>query len=101
MIPTPMETEDWDDDSWHRLVICEEDRLARDGALARPGAIGFRWFRSPNVVPIEQARGYRESGTARPGQCHTLNRGPGEYEAPGVETDARSVRLSGRQKIFL
>ena len=50
------ETEDQDDDSWHCLVICEEDRLARHGALARPGAIGFRWFRSPNIIPIEQAR---------------------------------------------
>ena len=51
--------EDQDDDSWHRLVLCEEDRIARDGTL-RPGAIGFRWFKSPNVVPIEQARCRRQ-----------------------------------------
>ena len=51
------EAEDQDDDSWHRLVICEEDRLARDGVRARPGAIG--WFKSPNIIPIEQARGVR------------------------------------------
>ena len=53
------EAEDQDDDSWHRLVLCEEDRIARDGA-SRPGAIGFRWFKSPNVVPIEQARCRRQ-----------------------------------------
>jgi hypothetical protein len=49
------EAEDQDDESWHRLVICEEDRIARDGICARPGAIGFRWFKSPNIIPIEQA----------------------------------------------
>ncbi|HTG58457.1 MAG TPA: hypothetical protein VMG63_03480 [Terriglobia bacterium] len=53
------EAEDQDDDSWHRLVICEEDRLARDGVRARPGAIGFRWFKAPNIIPIEQARRVR------------------------------------------
>ena len=53
------EAEDQDDDSWHRLVICEEDRLARDRVRARPGAIGFRWFKAPNIIPIEQARRVR------------------------------------------
>jgi hypothetical protein len=56
------EVEDQDDDSWHRLVLCEEDRIARNAAVGvvRPGAIGFRWFRSPNIIPIEQTRHYRQ-----------------------------------------
>jgi hypothetical protein len=60
------ETEDQGDDSWHRLVHCEEDRIARDRAagVTRPGAIGFRWFKSPNIIPIEEARRIRESASA-------------------------------------
>jgi hypothetical protein len=56
------EAENQDDDiSWLRLVLCEEDRMARVGAgVMRPGATGFRWFKSPNVVPIEQGRCNRQ-----------------------------------------
>jgi hypothetical protein len=28
--------------------------------IMRPGATGFRWFKSPNIVPIEQARCRRQ-----------------------------------------
>jgi len=56
------EAENQDDDiSWHRLVLCEEHRMARVGTdIMRPGATGFRWFKSPNIVPIEQARCRRQ-----------------------------------------
>jgi hypothetical protein len=53
--------DDDDDISWHRLVLCEEDRMARvGGGVMRPAATGFRWFKSPNVVPIEQGRCNRQ-----------------------------------------
>ena len=36
---------------WRKLVLCEEDR--RQLIPWRPWVAGYRWFRSPNVVPIE------------------------------------------------
>jgi len=39
---------------WRKLVLCEEDR--RQLIPSRPWVGGYRWFRSPNVVPIEQWR---------------------------------------------
>jgi hypothetical protein len=49
-----VEDPDERDTSWQRFVLCEEERIARTGNS--PGSIGFRWFRSPNIVPIEQIR---------------------------------------------
>jgi hypothetical protein len=37
-----------------RIIFCEEDRRK---FTAAPWTGGYRWFRSPNVVPIEQWRG--------------------------------------------
>jgi hypothetical protein len=55
---------------WRRLILPEEDK-------DRPwDGIGYRWFRSKNVVPLEQyrrdpstsvhARPIRDHGIARP-----------------------------------
>jgi hypothetical protein len=53
--------EDQDEgDAWKRIVLCEEDRIARAAGGMRPDAAGFRWFRSPNVIPIELARAAKD-----------------------------------------
>jgi hypothetical protein len=39
---------------WRRLVLPEEDRRRLFPGVEWLG--GYRWFRSPNVVPIEQIR---------------------------------------------
>jgi hypothetical protein len=52
MVPT--QVRDDDETFWQRLVLPEEDRRR-----LFPGTVwrsGYRWFRSPNVVPIEQWR---------------------------------------------
>jgi hypothetical protein len=41
-----------EDAFWRKLILPEEDRLA-NGTVYRGG---YRWFRSPNVIPIEQYR---------------------------------------------
>jgi hypothetical protein len=46
---------------WMGLVVCEEDR-PRFTTSKRRGA--FRWFRSPNIVPIEK---YRRPPPSPPG----------------------------------
>lgn len=47
----------WDekdeDRFWQQLVFCEEDRRLHTSA---PWQGGYRWFRSPNVIPIERYR---------------------------------------------
>jgi hypothetical protein len=45
---------DEDEDYWMHLVLCEEDRR-RKYPTSLP-SVGFRWFRSPNVVCIEKYR---------------------------------------------
>jgi hypothetical protein len=52
------EDEDEDDKFYRRFVLCEEDRLHRYPHLGP--SIGFRWFRSPNIIPIEKARRRRQ-----------------------------------------
>jgi hypothetical protein len=48
------EIEDEDDDAFlRRITYCEEER--RLHTLA-PWCGGYRWFKSPNVIPIEQWR---------------------------------------------
>jgi hypothetical protein len=37
----------------HRIIFPEEDRRL---FTSTPWRGGYRWFRSPNVIPIEQAR---------------------------------------------
>jgi hypothetical protein len=46
--------DDNDETFWQRLVLPEEERQCLFPETARRG--GYRWFRSPNVVPIEQWR---------------------------------------------
>jgi hypothetical protein len=43
-----------DDQFWQKLILPEEDHLRLNPDHVWKG--GYRWFRSPNVVPIEQAR---------------------------------------------
>jgi hypothetical protein len=38
---------------WQKLVLAEEDRAALTSAKWKGG---YRWFRSPNIVPIEHYR---------------------------------------------
>ncbi len=44
-----------EDEFWRKFALPEEDRLLLDPGYTWAG-IGYRWFRSPNVVPIEQWR---------------------------------------------
>jgi hypothetical protein len=37
---------------WRKLILPEEDR-GRSRETSWDG-IGYRWFRSPNIIPIEQ-----------------------------------------------
>jgi hypothetical protein len=41
-----------EDAFWHRFVFTEEDRIV-NGTVYRGG---YRWFRSPNIIPIERYR---------------------------------------------
>lgn len=58
-----------DDEAFMRsLIRPEEDRRRLHPGVAWQG--GFRWFRSPNVVPLEQWRNRKleQSGTSQPEQ---------------------------------
>jgi hypothetical protein len=58
-----LEDEDEDDEAFlRRLIFCEEDRRRITSA---PWTGGYRWFRSPNVVPIEQWQKRRNSEPPR------------------------------------
>jgi hypothetical protein len=46
--------EETGDSFWRRLILPEEDKLAL--GLSPWEGIGYRWFRSANVIPIEQER---------------------------------------------
>jgi hypothetical protein len=51
-----VQMEDAEDEAFlRRLVLPEEDRR-RLYPATRPWTGGYRWFRSENVIPIEQAR---------------------------------------------
>lgn len=58
MDATQRRTED-EDTFWRRLILPEEDHLR----MGKPWTGGYRWFRSPNVVPLEQWRKKRDSRT--------------------------------------
>jgi hypothetical protein len=58
MVAPAHDREDDEHAFWRRLVLPEEDR--RQLGMVWKG--GYRWFRSPNVVPIEQWRRRRRSG---------------------------------------
>jgi hypothetical protein len=48
-----------EDAFWRKLILPEEDRLA-NGTVYRGG---YRWFRSPNIIPIERYRNKRKKLT--------------------------------------
>jgi hypothetical protein len=58
MNATQRQAED-EDAFWRKLVLPQEDRMR----LGIPWHGGFRWFRSPNVVCIEQWRRKKAQGT--------------------------------------
>jgi hypothetical protein len=39
---------------WRKLILPEEEKLRLDPGHRWQG--GFRWFRSPNIIPIERWR---------------------------------------------
>ena len=51
------QTED-EDAFWQKLVLPQEDRMR----LGIPWQGGYRWFRSPNVVCLEQWRQKKAQG---------------------------------------
>ena len=51
-----------EDTFWRKLILPQEDRgTPWEGK-------GYRWFRSPNVIPIEQWRRRRSEDTGRDGR---------------------------------
>jgi hypothetical protein len=54
MVPSDTDT---DEAFLRQLVLPEEDRLRLYPTVQWAG--GYRWFRSPNVIPIEQWRNVR------------------------------------------
>jgi hypothetical protein len=55
------QTED-EDTFWRKLVLPQEERMR----LGIPWHGGYRWFRSENVIPIEQARRKRQRSSQTP-----------------------------------
>jgi hypothetical protein len=50
---------------WRKLVLPQEEReLPWDGK-------GYRWFKSPNIVPLEQYRERRKAALIEPEVGHT------------------------------
>jgi hypothetical protein len=50
----PSRTEDEDEELFRKFALCEEERLKRYPTTVWTG--GYRWFRSPNVIPLERYR---------------------------------------------
>jgi hypothetical protein len=61
MSTTQCRTED-EDVFWRKLVLPQEERMR----LGIPWHGGYRWFRSPNVIPIEQWRRKKRDSRATP-----------------------------------
>ena len=58
MVVVQSSREEIEDAFWRKLVLSEEDRQRLFPKMDRAG--GYRWFKSANVVPLEQARAKRE-----------------------------------------
>jgi len=54
--------EEREDAFWRRLTLPEEDRIANGNPYR--GGVG-RWFRSPNIVPIERYRRRKRRNQSR------------------------------------
>ena len=61
MLTKPTDDDNDDEAFLRSLVLSEEDCRRRHPEVTWVG--GCRWFRSPNVVPLER---YRESGSRKP-----------------------------------
>jgi hypothetical protein len=59
LIGAERDDEDTEDEAFLRQLIRPEEDRRRYGRV--PWVGGYRWFRSPNVVPIEQYRSRRRS----------------------------------------
>jgi hypothetical protein len=55
--------QDANDDFWRKLILPEEDRRRLFPTMT---TTGYRWFRSPNVIPIEQWRARKRTVKAQP-----------------------------------
>lgn len=53
--------EEREDAFWQKLILPEEDRLA-NGVVYRGG---YRWFRSPHIIPIERYRRRKRRNQSR------------------------------------
>ena len=63
MATHPQEDEYEDRDTfWRKLVLPQEERMR----LGIHWHGGYRWFRSPNVIPIEQWRRKKRDSRATP-----------------------------------
>jgi hypothetical protein len=51
-----------EDAFWRRFTLPQEDR---DGPW---DGIGYRWFRSPNIVPLEHYRRSQKEGSPSPSE---------------------------------
>jgi hypothetical protein len=58
-----LEVDEEDEAFLRRVIFCEEDRHKITSA---PWTGGFRWFKSPNIIPIEQWRRKHQNKTAQP-----------------------------------
>ena len=68
MLATKSNDLDEDEAFLRRLILPEEDRRLFTSA---PWRGGYRWFRSHNVIPIEQWRGH--DTPPRPAECRGFN----------------------------
>jgi hypothetical protein len=60
-MPTNEDEYEDEDTFWRKLVLPQEERMR----LGIPWHGGYRWFSSPNVIPIEQWRKKRDSRATR------------------------------------
>jgi hypothetical protein len=65
-MPSNQIKDDDDEEFMRSLIRPEEDRRRLHPTIPWEG--GFRWFRSPNVVPIERYRQARSWSRAKPEQ---------------------------------
>jgi len=58
-----VQEDDEDETLLRRLVLPEEERLRRYPTSGRAG--GYRWFRSPNIIRLEEYRHQKLAGDSR------------------------------------
>jgi hypothetical protein len=60
---SPLLNDDNDDEEFMRSIVWEEEDRSKFTSV--PWSGGYRWFRSPNVVPLEQYRQARQQRQRR------------------------------------